>query len=127
VAECNETLDGELLAVPVRVRGAGSECSMTRQDGHASGGAVRLLRGRFEARFVDEEAARTAARDARAVGFVVDVQRDAEGWLAVGRRRLPFPGDERDRYASRLHMIATRNRGAFTRFVEELPDKHTDA
>ena len=95
---------------------------MTRQDNRASGGAVRLLRGRFEAQFEDVEDARAAARDARAVGFVVDVQQGAKGWLAVGRRRLPFPGDERDRYASRLHMIATRNGGAFTQFVEELPD-----
>ena len=83
---------------------------------------MRLLRGRFEAQFEDVEAARAAARDARAVGFVVDVQQDAEGWLAVGRRRLPFPGDERDRYASRLHTIATQHGGAFTQFVEELPD-----
>jgi hypothetical protein len=92
---------------------------MTRQDEHDIGSAVRLFRGRFEARFEEAEAARTAARDARAVGFVVDVQQDARGWLAVGRRRLPFPGDERDRYASRLHTIATRNGGAFTQFVEE--------
>lgn len=99
---------------------------MTRQDEHAIGGTVRLLSGRFEARFEDEEAARSAARDARAVGFVVDVQEDARGWLAVGRRRLPFPGDERDRYASRLHIIATRNRGAFTEFVEELRNGHAD-
>lgn len=92
---------------------------MTPQDDRDSGGAVRLLRGRFEAQFEDVEAARAAARDARAVGFVVDVQANATGWLAVGRRRLAFPGDERDRYASRFHMIATQHGGAFTQFVEE--------
>lgn len=95
---------------------------MTRQDEHDMRGVVRLFRGRFEARFEEADAARTAARDARAVGFVVDVQQDAMGWLAVGRRRLPFPGDERDRYASRFLAIATRNSGTFTQFVEELPD-----
>ena len=82
-------------------------------------GAVRLLRGRFEAQFGDAESARAAARDARAVGFVVDVQQAAVGWLAVGRRQLPFPGDERDRYASRFHTIATHHGGAFSQFVEE--------
>jgi hypothetical protein len=56
------------------------------------------------------------------VGFVVDVQRDATRWLAVGRRRLPFPGDERDRYASRFHAIAAQHGGAFNQFVEEAPD-----
>jgi hypothetical protein len=40
-----------------------------------AGGPVRLLCGRFEAQFEDSEAAQAAARDARAVGFVVDVQR----------------------------------------------------
>lgn len=87
-----------------------------------AGGSVRLLRGRFEAQFEDVEAARAAARDARAVGFVVDVQQGASAWLAVGRRRLPFPGDERDRYASRFHAIARQRGGAFTQFVEEPPD-----
>jgi hypothetical protein len=86
------------------------------------GGTVRLLRGRFEAHFEDLEAARAAARDARAVGFVVDVQQDAGGWLTVGRRQLPFPGDERDRYASRFQGIATQRGGAFSQFVEEPPD-----
>jgi hypothetical protein len=86
------------------------------------GGAVRLLRGRFEAQFEDREAARAAARDARAVGFVVDVQQDARGWLTVGRRQLPFPGDERDRYASRFHTIAKQHGGAFSQFVEEPTD-----
>ncbi len=83
---------------------------------------VRLLIGRFEAQFEDVEAARAAARDARAVGFVVDVQQGTSGWLAVGRRQLPFPGDERDRYASRFHAIATQRGGAFSQFVEE-PDE----
>ncbi len=92
---------------------------MTQQHDPAVGGAVRLLRGRFEAQFGDAESARAAARDARAVGFVVDVQQVAIGWLAVGRRQLPFPGDERDRYASRFHTIATHHGGAFSQFVEE--------
>lgn len=86
------------------------------------GGPVRLLRGRFEAQFDDVESAQAAARDARAVGFVVDVQQGARGWLAVARRQLPFPGDERDRYASRFDGIARQRGGAFTQFVEEAPD-----
>jgi len=92
---------------------------MTPQDDRSVGGAVRLLRGRFEAQFGDEEAARAAARDARAVGFVVDVEQNAAGWLAVARRALPFPGDERDRYASRFQTIASQHGGAFGQFVEE--------
>jgi hypothetical protein len=87
-----------------------------------AGGPVRLLCGRFEAQFEDSEAAQAAARDARAVGFVVDVQRGATGWIAVARRQLPFPGDERDRYASRFDGIARHRGGAFTQFVEEPPD-----
>ena len=93
---------------------------MTPHDDRV-GGTVRLVRGRFEARFDDVDAARAAARDARAVGFAVDVQQDTRGWLAVGRRQLPFPGDERDRYASRFHAIATQHGGAFSQFVEEPP------
>ena len=96
--------------------------STTARDDRAIGGAVRLLRGRFEAQFEDLEAARAAARDARAVGFVVDVQQGASGWLTVGRRQLPFPGDERDRYASRFHSIATKHGGAFSQFVQEPSD-----
>ena len=87
-----------------------------------AGGRVRLLRGRFEAQFDDVEAARAAARDARAVGFVIDVQEGEIGWLAVGRRQQPFPGDERDRYASRFNAIARQRGGSFTRFVEEPAD-----
>lgn len=95
---------------------------MTSQDDRAVGGAVRLMRGRFEAQFEDMDAARAAARDARAVGFAVDVRQDTTGWLTVGRRQLPFPGDERDRYASRFHAIATQHGGAFSQFVEEPPE-----
>jgi len=84
-------------------------------------GAVRLLRGRFEAQFDGAEAARAAARDARAVGFVVDVEQGATGWLSVARRHLPFPGDERDRYASRFQAIAAQHGGVLNRFVEEPP------
>jgi hypothetical protein len=88
----------------------------------AARGAVRLVRGRFEAQFEDMDAARAAARDARAVGFVVDVRQETTGWLILGRRQLPFPGDERDRYASRLHAIAAQHGGAFSQFVEEPPE-----
>ena len=91
-----------------------------QHDSAQPGGAVRLLGGRFEAQFAYLDAARAAARDARAVGFVVDVDQNALGWLAVGRRRLPFPRDERDRYASRLDAIARRHGGALGRFVEEV-------
>ena len=92
---------------------------MTPQGDRAVSGSVPLLRGRFEARFGDAESAKAAAREARAVGFIVDVQQDALGWLAVARRQLPFPGDERDRYASRFRSIATNHGGAFIQFVEE--------
>ena len=85
----------------------------------SSGGAVRLVHGRFEAQFPDADAARAAARDCRAVGFAVDVEEHAAGWLAVARRGLPFPEDERDRYASRFHGIAERHGGAFRQFVRE--------
>jgi hypothetical protein len=91
----------------------------TPKDDLAVGGTVRLLHGRFEAQFVDAESARAAARDARAVGFAVDVEEHKTGWVAVGRRQLAFPGDERDRYASRFHTIATHHGGAFSQFVEE--------
>lgn len=93
--------------------------SMTPKDDRAGAGTVRLLRGRFEAQFVNVESARAAARDARAVGFAVDVAEHKTGWLAVGRRQLAFPSDERDRYASRFHTIATQYGGAFSQFVEE--------
>jgi hypothetical protein len=49
----------------------------------------------------------------------VDVQPESSGWLAVGRRQLPFPGDERDRYASRFHAVAIQHGGALTQFAEE--------
>jgi hypothetical protein len=79
-----------------------------------------LLRGRFEAKFGDWEGAKAAARDARTVGFVVDVsQEGTDGWLIVGRRKQPFPPDERDRYASRLNALAIGYGGTFSRFVEE--------
>jgi hypothetical protein len=92
------------------------------RDDSAVGGSVRVLRGRFEARFDDVEAAKAAARDARAVGFAVHLEKSVTGWVAVGRRQLPFPSDERDRYASRFHTIAARHGGAFSRFVEEPPE-----
>lgn len=92
---------------------------MTPYADPASDQPARLLRGRFEACFGDVDAARAAARDCRSVGFTVDVRQDTTGWLAVGRRKLPFPGDERDRYASRFGAIANRNGGSYVRFVEE--------
>lgn len=92
---------------------------MKPQDDGAGNGQVRVLRGRFEAQFDDVDAARAAARDTRAVGFVTDVRQNTAGWLIVGRRRLPFPGDERDRYASRFQGIAARHGGALKGFVEE--------
>ena len=88
------------------------------QNDGRSGDAL-LLAGRFEAQFEDLDSARDAARAARAVGFVVDVDQNAAGWLTVGRRRLPFPGDERDRYASRVQAIASQHGGRFVQFVEE--------
>jgi hypothetical protein len=96
---------------------------MTSPDAGTAAGGFALVRGRFEARFDDVEAAKAAARDARAVGFSVDVRGDAaKGWLIVGRRKLPFPTDERDRYASRVQAIAVRHGGTFHRFVEEPTD-----
>jgi hypothetical protein len=81
---------------------------------------ARLTRGRFEAEFGDSDAARAAARDARAVGFVVEAPREtAQGWLLVGRRKLPFSNDDRDRYASRVRTIATHHHGALSRVVHE--------
>ena len=97
----------------------GTIASGSDEDDASLGSAVRLVRGRFEAQFDDVDAARAAARDARAVGFVVDVQQGTAGWVTIGRRQLPFPDDERDRYASRFHAIATRHDGAFSEFVEE--------
>jgi hypothetical protein len=98
---------------------------MTLHDAPASGGAG-LTRGRFEAEFEEVEAARAAARDARAAGFVVDPPRKtASGWQIAGRHKLPFPEDDRDRYANRVRTIATRHGGEFGRFVQE-PLTHAD-
>jgi hypothetical protein len=80
---------------------------------------MELSNGRFEAHFEDEQDAKAAARDARTAGFTVDVHENGRRWLAVGRRRLAFPGDERERYTSRYRAIATRHSGAFTAFVED--------
>ena len=94
-----------------------------KQDGERGARSqIRLLHGRFEAQFDDVDTARAAARDTRAVGFVTDVEQDTTGWLIVGRRKLPFPGDERDRYASRFEGIAARHGGTLRRFVEERPE-----
>ena len=87
---------------------------------------TRLMGGRFEARFVDGGSARTAARDARAAGFVVEMEEDRTGWLTIGRRALPFPADERDRYASRFRSIALQQGGTFIQFVEEPQRRDAD-
>ena len=94
---------------------------LTPRGDRAADGVDRLMRGRFEAQFEGMDAAKAAARDARAIGFSVDLRQDSTGWLALGRRELPFPGDERDRYASRFHAIATQHGGAYRKFVEEPP------
>ena len=79
-----------------------------------------ILYGRFEAQFGDVESARTAAREARSVRFEVDVRHESTGrWLIVCRRQLPFSADDRDRYASRIDVIAKQHGGGFSQFVEE--------
>lgn len=112
-----------MLAFGAGTRGAGdgADTSMKPGDARPASSRVHLLRGRFEARFDDADAARAAARDTRTAGFVTDVRQDATGWLIVGRRQLPFPGDERDRYASRFDGIVARHGGALRRFVKERP------
>ena len=81
---------------------------------------LQLSSGAFRTRFDDELAARAAARDARSVGFVVDVE-DAKGtgWLTVSRRRHPFAPDDADRYARRLRTIASAHGGSYQDYVEE--------
>jgi hypothetical protein len=108
--------DGRL---PPASPGSPNEEASVTARGELGSGTIQLLRGRFESRFESVEAARAAARDARAVGFAVDVEPDGVRWLAVGRRTLAFPDDERARYASRLHAIAVHHGGAFCGFVEE--------
>jgi hypothetical protein len=77
-----------------------------------------IVSGSFEARFRDEDAARSAARDARSAGFVVTIHKHAgEGWLITSRPRQPFPVDDRDRYASRLRAIATVHGGDYDGFL----------
>ena len=79
-----------------------------------------IVSGRFDARFGEEQAARAAARDARSVGFEVTIHEHAvRGWLIVARRRQPFPGDDRDRYASRLRAIAVSHGGDYDGFVQD--------
>jgi len=79
-----------------------------------------LSSGAFRTRFADESAARAAARDARSVGFVVDVEQAGEhGWLTVSRRRHPFAQDDAVRYAGRLRTIAGAHGGEYEDYVEE--------
>jgi hypothetical protein len=83
-------------------------------------GSDGLRRGCFEVSFPAEDAAKAAARDARAVGFVVAIrERDLGGWLIVSRRNNAFPADDGDRYASRLRAIAGLHGGTYDRFVPE--------
>ena len=87
-----------------------------RTNGGLSGPSI--ISGSFEARFGDEDAARSAARDARCVGFVVTVDKQGvQGWLMTSRPRQPFPPDDRDRYASRLRAIATVHGGDYDGFL----------
>ena len=87
-----------------------------REPGRSTGPLI--VSGSFEARFRDEDAARSAARDARSVGFVVTVHKhDGQGWLITSRPRQPFPPDDRDRYASRLRAIATVHGGDYDGFL----------
>ena len=92
-----------------------------RADGTGLGQTGQTRRGRRR-----ELKARTptaaAVNTIRIARFIVDVRRDTTGWVAVGRRGLPFPSDERDRYASRFSLIATEHGGAFGQFVEEPDD-----
>lgn len=79
-----------------------------------------LRRGSFEVHFPAEDGAKAAARDARAVGFVVAIREgDFGNWLIVSRRRNAFPADDGDRYASRLRAIAALHGGTYDRFVPE--------
>ena len=88
----------------------------TSTNGHATGPPI--ISGSFEARFRDEDAARSAARDARCVGFVVTVHKHGvQGWHITSRPRQPFPPDDRDRYASRLRAIATVHGGDYDGFL----------
>jgi len=80
-----------------------------------------LSSGTFRTRFVDEMAARAAARDARSVGFVVEVEQAGDRhWLTVSRRRHPFAPDDASRYAGRLRTIAGAHGGEYEEYVEEL-------
>jgi hypothetical protein len=91
-----------------------------RAPTHGRTNGPSIISGSFEARFGDEDAARSAARDARCVGFVVTVhERDARGWLMTSRPRQPFPPDDRDRYASRLRAIATVHGGDYAGFLDD--------
>jgi hypothetical protein len=81
---------------------------------------LQLSSGAFHTGFDDELAARAAARDARCVGFVVDVEdTKGSGWLTVSRRRHPFAPDDTERYAGRLRTIATAHGGSYQGYVEE--------
>jgi hypothetical protein len=81
---------------------------------------ARLSSGVFRTRFAEESAARAAARDARCVGFVVDVEEaQGLGWLTMSRLRHPFASDDALRYAQRLRTIATQHGGAFDEYVED--------
>lgn len=84
------------------------------------GRAHYLSAGAFRTSFVDEAAARAAAREARCVGFAVDVAPQAGGWVTVSRPRHPFAADDAARYAGRLRTIAAAHGGTYDRYDEEL-------
>ena len=88
--------------------------------GSADVSDLQLSSGVFRTGFDDELAARAAAREARCVGFVVDVEgTNGSGWLTVSRRRLPFAPDDAERYARRLRTIASTYGGSYQGYVEE--------
>jgi hypothetical protein len=94
-----------------------STATSTRERNPAS---VVFQSGRFQVLFRDESAAKAAARDARAVGFLAEVHEDSlVGWLVVGRIQQPFPADDRKRYASRLRLIAATHGGEYDQFIAE--------
>jgi hypothetical protein len=81
---------------------------------------MEFVTGCFHLQFREESAARAAARDVRAAGFVVEICRQRVGpWVIVARRREPFPAEEQHRYASRLRGLANAYGGDCERFVSD--------
>jgi hypothetical protein len=80
-----------------------------------------VVSGVFVLSFSDQASARTAAREARARGFVVEVNAGAAmgSWQTSNRRSAPSPADELSRYASRLRQIAAANTGVYESFTAD--------